>query len=70
MENDWVKLATFSTIHHAEIVRGLLESQGIPAVVVNTKDSMYPFRDGFIYLYCHEDFVLQALDIIENNQPL
>lgn len=71
MEKDWVKLVTLTDGQKAEIMRTLLESNGIPAVIINKRDTMYAMLAlGSIELYCHADDALRALEILENNKPL
>lgn len=68
MQEDWVKLATLGNRQKAEILRTLLESEGIPAVVLDKKDSSYNF--GEVELYCPGEHALKALELIEFNFPL
>ena len=52
-------------------MRSLLESEGIPAVVINKRDTMYAvLAYGEVELYCHAENALRALEILENNMPL
>jgi len=69
MEKDWVKLATLNNLQKAEILRTLLESEGIETVVLNKKDSAYAVF-GELEIYCHAENALKALEILEKNQPL
>ena len=39
MSTPWAQVYTTSTVYHASIVEGFLESQGIPARVVSAADS-------------------------------
>jgi hypothetical protein len=71
MEKDWVKLTAVVNAQKAEIMRSLLESEGIPAVVINKRDTMYAvLACGEVELYCHAENALRALEILENNMPL
>lgn len=68
MEANWVKLTSITNRQKAEILRTLLESKGIHAVLIDKKISLYNF--GEVELYCHANDALQALEIIEFNFPL
>lgn len=71
MEKDWVKLTAVRDAQKAEIMRSLLENEGIPAVIINKRDTMYAvLAYGEIELYCHAENALRALEILENNLPL
>lgn len=59
MENDWKKIKTYTNAVQAEIVKQMLEENGIPAVVLNKQDSSYLF--GKIELYVNE----AAIDVAE-----
>jgi hypothetical protein len=59
MENDWKKIKTYTNAVQAEIVKQMLEENGIPAVVLNKQDSSYLF--GKIELYVNE----ASIDVAE-----
>lgn len=63
MEKDWEKIYVTKQIHLAEIAKGLLDENGINAVIVNKKDSTYGF--GEIELYVHRNDVLTAVNLIK-----
>lgn len=50
-----------------ELLRSLLEREGIPAVVVNKQDSMYVMI-GEVELYTTREFILKAKSIIEKTE--
>lgn len=66
MEKDWTKIKTYSRAIEAEIVKQMLEENGILAVVLNKQDSSYHF--GKIELYVQENMKQQALDLIDNQE--
>ena len=49
MNNDWVKVYSTTDIFKAEIIKQMLLSNDIEAVVMNQKDSSYHF--GFAEIY-------------------
>lgn len=49
MGNDWIKVRTFTQNIEAEIVKQMLEENGVNAVLLNKQDSSYLF--GKIELY-------------------
>lgn len=69
MEKDWVKLASFNDLQRAEILKNLLWSEGIEAVLINKMDRAY-ISVGQAELYCHAKHALKALEILETNYPL
>jgi len=68
MDNDWKLVYTSADLYKIELVRGVLEGEGILSVEVNKKDSSYLFGD--IELYVQVNDVLKARQIIDshNNQ--
>ncbi len=60
---DWKKIKTFDTLFQAQLIREILEEQGIHAVVLNNRDSM--FLIGDIELYVPEKQEKKALAIID-----
>ena len=60
---DWKKIKTFDTLFQAELIREILEEQGVHAVVLNNRDSM--FLIGDIELYVPEEQEKKALAIID-----
>jgi len=63
MEKDWIKIWTYGNVLHAEMGKQLLESNDIPAVVLNKQDSSYKF--GQIELYVAKEMQDQALAILK-----
>lgn len=66
MEKDWKKIKVYSSAIEAEIVKQMLDENGIPSVTMNKQDSSYLF--GKIELYVHEDLEKQALELIETGE--
>ena len=62
--NDWITIFETSQAVEAEIIRGVLESHGIEAVIMNQQDSSYRF--GVIKVMINEDNKEKALEILEN----
>ena len=63
MENDWKKIKTYTNAIQAEIVKQMLEENGIPTVAMNKQDSSYLF--GKIELYVSEGSIDLAETLIE-----
>ncbi|MFE2861512.1 putative signal transducing protein [Sphingobacterium multivorum] len=63
MENDWKKIKTYTNAIQAEIVKQMLEENGIPTVAMNKQDSSYLF--GKIELYVSEGSIDLAKTLIE-----
>ncbi|WP_257658599.1 putative signal transducing protein [Parapedobacter lycopersici] len=68
MEKDWIKLITTASPIEAEMIRQLLETNGITAVVLNKQDSSYRF--GQIELYVHESVSATAGELIAGQNGL
>ncbi|ERJ58311.1 putative signal transducing protein [Sphingobacterium paucimobilis] len=66
MEKDWKKIQVYNSAVEAEIVKQMLEENGVHAVLLNKQDSSYLF--GKIELYVHEDMEQEALRLIKDNE--
>ena len=64
MENDWKKIKTYANAIQAEIVKQMLEENGIPTVVLNKQDSSYFF--GVVELYVDKEHAVEALALIDS----
>lgn len=64
MYPDWVIIYTADTVFKAELVIGVLNENGIEAVIFNKQDSAYLFGD--VQVYVHRNSVVLAKRIIEN----
>ncbi len=64
-------MANWTLIHHArdrqeaEMLRGRLEANGIPVVVMDQQSSVYPSM-GSISIHVDRDDVLRALHVLSN----
>lgn len=65
MEKHWVKVCTTNQPPTAEVIRGMLEENGIRCVIVNKRDSFYLWGD--VELYVPQDQVILAKHLI--NKP-
>lgn len=65
MIKDWVCVYSSPYIHHIEIVKAILQDNGITAVVYNLHDSMYQFGDYEIRVPVSQ--VLEAKSLINQN---
>jgi hypothetical protein len=67
MTNDnWTGVYTTQFEHQAEIVKAVLESNDIPSVIINKKDSAYHF--GELEVFVNADNVLRANQIIKREE--
>jgi len=64
MNKKWEKIYSSISPPRVELLRSLLENEGIPAVVVNKQDSMYVMI-GEVELYTQRDYVLKAMNYIQ-----
>ncbi len=64
MQN-WIKVFESSQQIRAEIVKGILEENEIPAVVLNKKETVYHVF-GTYEVLVNRDQLLQATNLIQN----
>jgi hypothetical protein len=64
MENEWVVIAGFTDDVKSQIAVDRLQANGIDAVAIDKRDSIY--KIGEIELYVHRDNVLPAKEIIKD----
>jgi hypothetical protein len=57
----WVCVYTSGYLHMAEMIRGLLEENGITAIVVNKQDSVYLIGDIELYVSYDDAFVANQI---------
>jgi hypothetical protein len=67
MEKDWALIASFGLAAIAELKKAVLETCGIPAIIVNKSDSSYHF--GEVELYVKRDDVIRAKRILDEEEP-
>lgn len=65
MEKDWVLLYSSVDIHDVHLKRIYLAENGIEAVIINKKDSLYQ-SFGEIELFVNRNDVLKAKQLIES----
>jgi hypothetical protein len=62
MDENWQKIYSSQMEHKVEILKAVLENEGIACVIVNKKDSLYLF--GELELYVNAENVIGAKHII------
>lgn len=68
MEKDWVKIFATNQTFRAEIVKGMLQENGVNAVLVNRLDSSYLVAlPGMAELYVHQSQEADAIKLIQDN---
>jgi hypothetical protein len=65
-EDNWKLVYSSSDPIQVEIFKGVLEEEGIRAIIINKKDSAYLF--GEAELYVNVDDVLKANQIIKKTE--
>jgi hypothetical protein len=68
MDKNWVKIYVTSDVYKAELLKGLLIDNGINAVVVNKKDSVYLIGDA--ELFVSSDHVMIAKRLINKHEGI
>ena len=63
MKEQNTSVYTTDKIHQSEIIRSLLEQNGIEPFILNKRDSMYPI--GYIEVFVSEENAEDARKIIE-----
>ena len=66
MDKDWIKIYSSNEFHKVEIVKAVLEDNGIPSFEINKKDSSY-ISIGEIELYVNPENELLSKIIINTN---
>lgn len=64
MEKDWIKIKTYTRALEAEIVKQMLEENGIAAVLLNKQDSSYFI--GKLELFVSKEQQALAEELINN----
>ena len=68
MNSKWQKVYNTDQKYRAEIVRAVLEDQGMHPVVVDKQDNMYQVSSwGTVEIYVAPDNVLRAMKIIRDD---
>ncbi|TJZ62170.1 DUF2007 domain-containing protein [Sphingobacterium olei] len=62
MEKGWIKIKSYNNAIESEIVKQMLEENGVEAVLLNKQDSSYLF--GKIELYVPQEHVQEAEALI------
>ncbi len=61
MGNDWIKVRTFTQNIEAEIVKQMLEENGVNAVLLNKQDSSYLFGKIELYVKQSDETIANVL---------
>jgi len=67
MEPDWKVVYTVNKPYQAEIIKDLLEKNGITTVIMNKRDSTY-LAFGEIEIYVQEEFATEARKLLEQTK--
>jgi putative heme iron utilization protein len=66
MVEGWIKIYSANEEYKAEVIKSLLENNGLHPVLLDRKDD--EFRIGFAEVYVAPEEAEQAKDIIDNNK--
>ncbi|MGE7773252.1 putative signal transducing protein [Chitinophaga caseinilytica] len=70
MEKDWVKVYASNIAYESEIIRGMLDENGIEAVIVPRQDSSFvTMLPGMDEVYVHVSNEAQAKQLIAESRP-
>ena len=61
MEKGWIKVRTYTKALEAEIVKQMLEENGVAAVLLNKQDSSYLFGKIELYVSEADETIAQVL---------
>lgn len=67
MEKDWSPVFKTDNVYQVEIIKGMLEENGIESVIINKRDSAYT-SFGTASLYVHNDNIVRAKQLIEESE--
>lgn len=68
MEKDWVKIYYTNQLFRAEIIKGMLEENGINVVLINRQDSSYLVAlPGMVELFVHNSQEGDARQLLAQN---
>lgn len=68
MEKDWVKIYYTNQLFRAEIIKGMLEENGINVVLINRQDSSYLVAlPGMVELFVHNSQEHEARQLLAEN---
>ena len=62
--SNWVSVYTTQASHRAEIVKAVLEEEGLNPVIINKKDSSYKF--GYYEVLVVEEESVEAANLIRD----
>jgi methyltransferase-like protein len=69
MSDEWVKIFGAAQTFIIEMLKGMLEENGIKSVMVNKTDSMHlHLSNADVELYVQKEDVIRAKRLIEKNQ--
>lgn len=66
MEKDWVKIFSTNDIVKAGMVKALLNRKGIPAVVINKKESLTVIV-GEAEVYVNRNDAMKAINLVKSS---
>jgi len=66
--SDWILIYTSHNLNSIEIVRSVLENEGIKAIIINKMDSMRLLHNSEIELYVTKSNVVNAKFVISKNK--
>jgi len=61
MDPEWVCIYTTDKIYQAEVLKAVLEENGIPCFIVNKQDSMYLFGEIELFVSTDDSFTAKQL---------
>ncbi len=59
--DNWIKIETFERLHQAELRKEILESNDMPAVIINERDSLFLMGDIELYVRTEDEKKAKAL---------
>ena len=62
MNNDWIEVYSTNDIFKAEVIKNMLLSNDIEAIIMNQQDSSYHF--GTAKIYTRKENILKAKEIL------
>ncbi|MFB6306400.1 MAG: putative signal transducing protein [Flavobacteriales bacterium] len=66
MKNGWVNVHTSNDTFHIQLLKSVLENNGVKAIILDKKDSFY--KIGHTQLYVTENDLIRARTIISQHE--
>jgi Zn-dependent membrane protease YugP len=67
-QSNWARVYSTSELYKAEIIRNILDEEGIQCVIVDKKDTAYGGTFGEVEIYVQRENVIRSKHVIEKKE--